>query len=56
MLLIDDNGDLWEVDEADCELEADGSGFWYLAADAEESEDFYAFTDDEYVDADDIEA
>lgn len=43
MLLRDEDGELWEVDEDDCELEPDGSGFWYLAADGEDFEDFYEF-------------
>lgn len=45
MFLYDEAGELWEVPEEDVELEADGSGFWLLAADDEEFEDFYAFED-----------
>lgn len=45
MILIEDNGDEYEVDEADVELEPDGSGFWLLAADDEEFEEFYEFVD-----------
>lgn len=43
MYCYDENGDCYEVDEADCELEPDGSGFWLLAAEDEEFEDFYHF-------------
>lgn len=43
MLLYGEDGELYEVPEEDCEL--DGEGFWYLAADDEESEDFYEFVD-----------
>jgi hypothetical protein len=41
MLLYGDDGELYEVPEEDVELEPDGSGFWLLAADDEDSEDFY---------------
>lgn len=45
MLLYGDDGELYEVPEEDTEMEDDGSGFWYLAADDEDSEDFYEFVD-----------
>jgi hypothetical protein len=46
MYLCDESGEYeFEVDEADCELEPDGSGFWLLAAEDEEDEDFYEFCD-----------
>jgi hypothetical protein len=44
MFLYDEDGSRWECDEADCELEADG--FWLLAAEGEDFEDFYTFCDD----------
>lgn len=43
MFLYDDDGLRYEVDEADCELEADG--FWLLTEDGED-EEFYSFCDD----------
>ncbi len=49
MLLIEDNGDCYEVDDSDCEETEDGSGF-YLLTEAGEDEEFY-----EFVDADDYE-
>ena len=49
MLLIDEEtGETFEVDESDCEFE--DNGFWYLADDSEDSEEFY-----ELVDAEDYE-
>ncbi len=49
MLLIDEEtGECFEVEESDCEFE--DNGFWLLAADDEDSEEFY-----EFVDADDYE-
>lgn len=51
MLLIEDNGDCYEVDDSDCELSDDGTGFYVLAAEGEDFEDFYEFVDeDEYED------
>lgn len=51
MLLIDEeSGECYEVDEADCEFE--GEGFWLLAADGEDEEEFYELVDeDDYEDA-----
>lgn len=45
MALIDDGDEdsYLEVPDEDCEFEEDGSGFWLLAAEDEDSEDFYAF-------------
>lgn len=56
MLILDENDELFEVPADDCELEADGSGFWYLAADGEDEEEFYEFVDVEVeLDSDDAE-
>lgn len=52
MYILDDNDTLWEVDPADCEVAEDGSGFWYLAADGEDEEEFYEFCDVECHEAD----
>jgi hypothetical protein len=38
--------ELYEVPEDDCEYEPDGSGFYYLASEDEDSEDFYEFVDE----------
>jgi hypothetical protein len=46
MLLYDEAGELWEVPEEDCELSEDGSGFYLLAAEDEEFEDFYEFVEE----------
>lgn len=46
MFLYED-GLRYEVADEDVELEADGSGFWFLAAEDEDSEEFYEFCDDE---------
>ena len=46
LYLEDDDGTLWQVDPADCEL--DGNGFWYLAAEGEDHEDYYEFYDGDY--------
>lgn len=43
MLILEDNGDVNEVPDEDCEVE--GDGFWLLAAEDEEFEDFYEFVD-----------
>lgn len=43
MLLYGEDGELYEVPEEDCELEAEG--FWYLAAEDEDFEYFYDFVD-----------
>lgn len=53
MLLFGDDGELYEVPEED--VEVDGDGFWLLAADDEDSEDYYDFVDVE-VEEDDEEA
>jgi hypothetical protein len=45
MLILDDDGSVFEVPADDCELEADGSGFWYLAAEGEDFEEFYEFVE-----------
>ena len=45
MLILDEDGTVWEVDAEDVELEPDGSGFWLLAAEEEDEEDFYEFVD-----------
>lgn len=48
MLLFLDDSDptqAYEVPDTDCELAEDGSGCWYLAADGEDTEDFYVFFD-----------
>lgn len=47
MILIEDNGDEYEVADEDCEESEDGTGFYLLAAEDEESEEFY-----EYVESD----
>lgn len=44
MFLYDDDGLRYEVDADDCEVE--GDGFWLLAAEGEDTEDFYTFCDD----------
>ena len=41
MYCCDENGDCYEVAEEDCEVE--GDGFWLLASEDEEFEDFYEF-------------
>ncbi len=42
MALIDDGGeDYLEVPDEDCEFEEDG--FWYLAGEDEEDEEFYFY-------------
>lgn len=50
MLLFANDGELYEVPDSDCELADDDSGFYLLAAEGEDEEDFYVFVD---VDADD---
>lgn len=45
MFLYDEDGLRYEVDEADVELEPDGSGFWLLTENGED-EEFYVFCDD----------
>lgn len=40
-----DGDDVFEIPADDVELEADGSGFWLLAADGEDEEEFYEFCD-----------
>lgn len=45
MALILDGDDLYEVSDEDVEYEQDGSGFWLLASEDEDSEDFYEFCD-----------
>lgn len=51
MLILDENDELFEVPADDCEVE--GNGFWYLAADGEDEEEFYEFCDVECDDEDD---
>lgn len=43
MLILEDDGSVYEVPADDCELECDG--FWLLAADGEDEEEFYEFVD-----------
>ncbi len=50
MLLIEDNGDCYEVDDSDCEETDDGTGF-YLLTEAGEDEELYTYVDEaEYED------
>lgn len=46
MVLYED-GLRYEVEADDVELAEDGSGFWLLASEDEEFEEFYEFCDDE---------
>lgn len=46
MLILEDDGSIYEVPADDCEVEDDG--FWYLAADGEDEEEFYEFVDVEF--------
>lgn len=50
--IVEDLGDGFvefvEVPDEDVELEADGSGFWLLAADGEDEEEFYEFEEVEF--------
>jgi hypothetical protein len=48
MALILEGDEVFEVADEDVELEPDGSGFWLLAAEGEDSEEFYALEDVEY--------
>lgn len=54
MQIVEDVGggfvEFVEVPDEDCELEADGSGFWYLAAEDDEFEEFFEFEDVEFED------
>lgn len=43
MLILDDDGSVYEVPADDCEVE--GDGFWYLAAEDENEDEFYEFVD-----------
>lgn len=43
--LYGDDGELYEVDVDDVEFEDDNSGFWLLAAEGEDHEDYYEFVD-----------
>jgi hypothetical protein len=43
MLILEDDGSVFEVPDDDCEVE--GDGFWLLAADGEDEEEFYEFCD-----------
>lgn len=45
MFLYADDGELYEVPDTDCELDSGADGFWLLAAEDEDHEDFYAFVD-----------
>lgn len=47
MLILDDDGTVYEVDADDCEVE--GDGFWLLAAEGEDEDEFYDFVDVEVV-------
>lgn len=48
MALILEGDEVFEIDEADVEYEPDGSGFWLLAAEGEDSDEFYELCDVEY--------
>lgn len=43
--LLGDDGELYEVDVDDVEFEDDNSGFYLLADEGEDTEDFYEFVD-----------
>lgn len=53
LILVDENGDEYEVDADDCEESEDGSGVYLLAADGEEFEDFYEYLDEDDSDDED---
>jgi len=53
LVLVDDDGEEYEVEASDVEEDADGSGVWLLAAGDEEFEYFYEYADEE--DCDDEE-
>lgn len=50
MALMLEGDEVFEVPDEDCEFEPDGSGFWYLAADGEDEEEFYELADVELED------
>jgi hypothetical protein len=45
MLLIEDNGDCYEVDDSDCEESECGTGFYVLTENGED-EEFYEYADE----------
>jgi hypothetical protein len=47
MALIVEDGEEFEVPDEDCEFEEDGSGFWLLAAEGEDEDEFYEYVEDE---------
>lgn len=47
MLLIDDDGELYEVEDADCEEDSDADGVW-VCFDEDGEDEFFFYVDDEY--------
>jgi hypothetical protein len=47
MLLLE-NDEVYEVPADDVEEDPSGLGFWYLAADGEDEEEFYEYVEVEY--------
>lgn len=52
LVLVDDDGEEYEVDAADCEESEDGTGVYLLAAEGEDHEDFYEYLDEDEDDGD----
>lgn len=48
MALILENDEVFEVPDADVEEDPSGLGFWYLAAEGEDEEEFYSYEEVEY--------
>jgi hypothetical protein len=47
-MLVLENDEVYEVPADDVELAPDGTGFWLLAADGEDEEEFYEYVEVEY--------
>lgn len=52
MALILENNEVYEVSDDDVEEDPSGLGFWYLAADGEDEEEFYSYEEVEYYEED----
>jgi hypothetical protein len=46
MILYDEDGSRWEVDDDDCDCESDEGGCWLYSEDGSE-DDWYDYCDDE---------